>query len=56
MIVLLVLLVAVVAFLAGRLVERALLLRDLDRARRSARAADQVALSEVMRVMRGRAR
>jgi len=55
-VVLVVLVLLVAAFLLGRLVERALLLRDLDAARRDARAADQVALSEVMRALRGRAR
>lgn len=50
------LVVTVGSFLVGRLVERALLLRDLDRARRDARAADQVAVSEIMRALRGRAR
>lgn len=43
------------AFVLGRIVERVLLIRDLDRARKTARAADQVALSELMRVLRGRA-
>lgn len=56
MIVLLVLVLLVAAFILGRVVERMLLLRDLDAARRDARAADQVALSEVMRALRGRAR
>lgn len=53
--VLLVLAVAVAAFILGRIVERALMIRDLDAARKTARAADQVALSELMRVLRGRA-
>jgi hypothetical protein len=50
----LIVLVAVIAYQLGRILERTLLLRQLGAARRAADSADQIVISQIMRVMRGR--
>ena len=54
MIFVLVVLVAVIAFIVGRALERTLLMRQFGAARRAADSADQIVISQVLRAMRGR--
>jgi len=44
----------VAAFVFGRIVERSLMLRDLEELRRHAKAAEQVAITQLIRVLQGR--
>lgn len=44
------------AFMLGRWIERTIIMHNLAESARAARAADQVALSEILRVMKGRQR